>query len=96
MYRFCWFVLVACVLSQPAGCSSAADESSVSNQESLTDEERIQALENAALTDSDIAVKDNSSDPLNSVRAAQGSPKWPKAIINFKVDKQFYREFSSS
>lgn len=108
MYRLCLFVWIVCVLNLPAYClpttsnttnyttNNTTNYTSISNRESISEEDQIYALENTALLEGDIvasnenSTEDQASGALHSV--TRSSPRWPNAIINFKLDKRFYGE----
>lgn len=96
MYRLGLFICIVWVL--PVWSSPAVNYTSISNRASISEEEQIQALENGALLEGDLMTpKENSTEnrsgEMHSVRA-RPSPRWPNAIINFKLDKRFYGKFS--
>lgn len=99
MYRLCLFVWVVCVLNRPAACSPTGDYTSISNRDAISEEDKIQALENSALLEGDLVApaKENSTEDRGSAASmhsvARISPRWPNAIIYFKLDKRFYGEF---
>lgn len=89
MYHLCLFVWTICALSRLAGCAPTTNPTSTSDHESISEDEKIQALENMAMLDGD---EDRTSGGLQSVRATS-SPKWPNGIVDFKIDKKFRGKF---
>lgn len=68
----------------------------ISNRESDKEQDKIESLENKALLEGDIIPNANeenlnATDETNLYHAvASKSSKWPRGIINFKLDKRFY------